>query len=87
MVAAGQLPALERPNGEIIGKGGSDFEVTKQLIDWLKANEADLDAKLSKQQQAQAAAFTALIRNQLEPASIYTSWCESESFSKHMRVR
>ncbi len=82
----GQLPALESEEGDVLGKAGGEFESTRQLVEWLKSNGADLDDKLSKVQRAQAAAFTALIRTQLEPASTYTSWCESESFAKHMRV-
>ena len=82
----GQLPALESEDGDIIGKASGEFETTRQILEWLRSNGADLDKKLSNAQQAQAAGFAAYIRTHLEPASIYTSWCESESFSKHMRV-
>lgn len=83
----GNLPALENADGDIFGKLGGEFETSQHLIDCLKAEGNDLDSKLSRIQQGQAVAFAALMRSQLEPATIYTSWCESESFSKHMRVR
>lgn len=83
---AGNLPALESADGDILGKSGGEFETARHLIDTLKADTIDLDSKLTRQQQAQCAAFSALISLSLEPASIYTSWCEQESFSKYMRV-
>ena len=52
----------------------------------LKGQKVDLDSRLSGAQRAQAEAFAALMQYRLEPASLYTTWCEWESFSKHVRV-
>lgn len=77
---------MENAEGELFSKAGGEFESANHIIQTLKAGQLDLDAQLHAQEQAQAAAFIALMRNQLEPASLYTSWCEWESFSKHTRV-
>ena len=59
----------------------------RSLIEALKGQKVDLDSRLSEAQRAQCLAFAALMQCRLEPASLYTTWCEWESFSKYVRVR
>jgi metaxin len=46
---------------------------------------ADLDRGLSATQRAEATAFTALLEGKLQPALVYSTWCEDEAFAQHTR--
>lgn len=84
---AGQLPALADQEGNVLpSRVGSESEAARSLIEELKARNVDLDAQLSRHQQAQVLAFTSLVQSRLEPATTYTNWCEWESFSQYTRV-
>lgn len=37
-------------------------------------------------QQAELLAFAALVEAKLEPATLYTTWCEAESYNRHTRA-
>lgn len=52
----------------------------------LQVNAKDIDRQLSGSEMADLTAFSSLIQNDLEPATLYTTWCETESFSKHAQV-
>ena len=85
---AGQLPALETPQElvDAAAPSGSEFESARAIVEHLRHSRQDLDAGLSPAQKAEAAAFAALVEAKLEPAVLWTTWCESESFSKHTQV-
>lgn len=83
----GQLPAVEAEGAVLASSTGSESDAARSLFAELARRGADLDAKLDAQQRAQIIAFSALVERCLEPATLYTTWCESESFSKHTRVR
>ena len=46
---------------------------------------ADLDRGLTASQKAEAAAFGALVEAKLQPALVYSTWCEGGAFSQHTR--
>ena len=69
------------------GRSSDDYDVARSLIAYLKQSGQDLDASLTPEQRAQLLAYTALIQAKLEPASVYTTWCERESYSLHTQVR
>ena len=66
---------------------GSEFDSARAIVEHLRNSRQDLDAGLSPAQKAEAAAFAALVEAKLEPAVLWTTWCEAESFSKHTQVR
>ena len=66
---------------------GSEFDSARAIVEHLRHSRQDLDAGLSPAQTAEAAAFAALVEAKLEPAMLWTTWCEAESFSKHTQVR
>ena len=85
---AGQLPALEDDQGlrlPFMENENDEFEAARHVINALKKHK-DLDVALDSTQKAQGAAFLALIRLYLEPASIWTSWGENVSFNQHLKV-
>ena len=85
---AGHLPAVEDPQGVVLTSDrlGSDGEAALGLIEELKRVGPDLDQRLTSHERAQVVAFAALIQQQLEPATLYTTWAEKESYWKHTRV-
>lgn len=85
---AGQLPALETPQElvDAAAPSGSEFDSARAIVEHLRHSRQDLDAGLSPAQKAEAAAFAALVEAKLEPAVLWTTWCEAESFSKHTQV-
>ena len=85
---AGQLPALQDENGlqlPVLENDWDEFEAARCVISALKERQ-DLDSALDSGQAAQCAAFTALIRMYLEPASIWTQWAEPEGY-RQMKVK
>eukprot|EP00884_Botryococcus_braunii_P002927 jgi/Botrbrau1/12635/Bobra.67_1s0001.1 len=81
---SGEVPAMEC-NHVLVGtpKDADSFGAARALIAHLKANGQDIDAGLPDEHRAELLAFTALCQTQLEPATLFTTWCETESFNKY----
>lgn len=82
---SGQHPALAI-NDDIIAET-EEFQSARSCIQHLQNNLHDLDRELSTSDKADLAAFSSLIQNTLEPATLYTTWCESLSFSDRAQVQ
>ena len=82
---AGQLPALEVDGLLVETQGATEFETARSLRANLRHN-TDIDAALTATQRAEVLAFSAAIESKLEPATVYTSWVEYESYASHTRV-
>lgn len=84
----GQVPALECKDVLVATPKDIDsFGAARAIIAHLKAHGSDIDAGLPDEQRAELLAFTALCQTQLEPATLFTTWCEPESFNKYTQVR
>ncbi|PSC73709.1 metaxin-1 isoform X2 [Micractinium conductrix] len=90
----GQLPALDT-SADLVGAhaavSGSappplaEFAAARQLIDYLKRKVVDLDRGLTASQRAEAAAYAALVEAKLQPALVFTTWCEAGPYGAHTR--
>lgn len=80
----GQHPALAS-NNDIIAEP-EEFQSARSCIQHLQSNFRDLDRDLSSSEKADLTAFSSLAQNTLEPATLYTTWCENVSFSNHTQV-
>lgn len=56
------------------------------MIEYLQKEVCDLDCVHNCQQSADRQAFACLIKTKLNPAVLYSTWCEWHS-AKHLRVR
>jgi Outer mitochondrial membrane transport complex protein len=83
----GEVPALEC-DGVLVQtpKDAGSFGAARAIFSHLKARGADIDAGLPDELKAELLAFTALCQTQLEPASLFTTWCEPESFQNYTQV-
>lgn len=84
---AGQLPALDSGLDIVSTTGSDEYDAAHAIIQHLKSSGADLDQALEPSQQALCMAFSALIQLKLQPATLYATWCEPNSFTQHTRVR
>lgn len=84
LLFAGQHPAIATSN-DIIAEN-EEFQSARACIQHLQSNCQDLDGQLSSSEKADLVAFSSLIQNSLEPATLYSTWCESESFNQHTQV-
>ncbi|CAL8472174.1 g11716 [Coccomyxa elongata] len=82
---SGQLPALEH-GLDLVEGVGDEFASARAIISYLRSHGSDLDAHLTTVQQAELLAFAALVEAKLEPATLYTTWCEAESYNRHTRA-
>jgi Outer mitochondrial membrane transport complex protein len=83
----GQLPALDHGEVLVPNDGSCDFEAAKAIIAHLQATTVDLDAALTPAQRAELVAFHSLLTEKLEPATVFTTWCEDHSFKQFTSVR
>ena len=87
----GQVPALDTAGGELVGAEhaesvASEFEGAKAVISHLQRLPlTNLDAQFSPAVRGDIQAFTTLLENNLIPALLYTTWCESEAYSQLTR--
>ena len=83
----GTCPALEH-RGELIdapaGAAAAPTEAASLIIAHARASDSafDLDARLSKPDAAEAAAWRALAAASLEPASAFAAWCDSSAYDE-----
>ncbi|PRW33295.1 metaxin 1 [Chlorella sorokiniana] len=89
----GQVPALDT-SADLVGADAAaahlplplaELAAARTMIDYLKHKVVNLDRGLSTAQRAEAAAFTALVEARLQPALVYSSWCEGEAYAAHTR--
>lgn len=87
----GQVPALDTAGGDLVGADNpdsiaSEFEGAKAIISHLQRLPlTNLDAQFSPAVRGDIQAFTTLLETKLIPALLYTTWCESEAYSKLTR--
>mmetsp|Transcript_15986 Transcript_15986/g.48012 ORF Transcript_15986/g.48012 Transcript_15986/m.48012 type:complete len:322 (-) Transcript_15986:170-1135(-) len=83
----GQLPALE--HGAVLAgtdtADASEFETARQLLDYL-AGVRYLDEALPTARRADVLRWTALAEARLEPATVYTTWCDDNSYRSATQV-
>ncbi|KAK9824042.1 hypothetical protein WJX72_007256 [[Myrmecia] bisecta] len=83
----GALPAVELESGDLMGgTGHSEFDIAAEVVHQLQERLTDLDTRLSAAQRAELLAFTALIQQKLQLATVYTTWCETQSFTQYTRA-
>ena len=63
----------------------TEFDCARQIHAFLKSTSADVDAHLTLKTAAMSKAMTTLIEQDLEPTTLFTTWCEKEGF-KHYKV-
>jgi hypothetical protein len=87
-VRAGLLPAVDTQSGAggFAPDPATDLDAAAAVIEFLREGVVDLDCILNRQQNADRLAFTCLIETKLNPAVLYSTWCEWHS-AKHLRVR
>lgn len=80
----GRLPALEHGFDlpEPDDSCASDFDTARFLLRHLCNNVVNLDEELAADVEPDVLAWTSLIETQLEPVTIFTTWCEDQSYSK-----
>ena len=81
---AGYQPAVDT-GGDLLAEN-EEFLSARAIISHLQGHTKDLDAELSVSERADLVAFKTLIQTSIEPATLYTLWCENESFNKHTQV-
>lgn len=85
------MPALDTHSGELIGANSpenvsAEWTGAKDIIAYLKKKPStDLDRHLSTAEAADVSAYSTLIEAKILPALLYSTWCESEAFSKLTR--
>ncbi|PNW85250.1 hypothetical protein CHLRE_03g177900v5 [Chlamydomonas reinhardtii] len=77
----GQLPALER-DAFISPAEPDEFAAAGAVLAYAKKHIKDLDAPLSLAQRADLLAFTSLVENRLNVATLMTCWCEPRGFAE-----
>lgn len=85
--STGCLPALEH-NSELIeadASCSSDFDVARFLLRHLCDNVVNLDDQLAPEALPNVLTFTSLIEMHLEPATLFTTWCEDRSYNKFVQ--
>lgn len=87
-LSPGTCPALEH-RGELIdapagAAGAAPTEAASLIVAHARSSDAafDLDARLSKAEAAEAAAWRALAAAALEPASAFSAWCDPSAFDE-----
>lgn len=61
----------------------TEFDCVRAMHGSLKSSSLDVDAHLNPSQLAMAKAVTMMIEQDLEPATLYTAWCENEGFKQY----
>jgi hypothetical protein len=85
----GQVPALDTSEDLVGADAGAppadDLAAAKAQLAYLRRTAVDLDRWLSASQRAEALAFAALIETKLQPALVYSTWCEPAAYAAHTR--
>ena len=84
---SGELPALELQGEVAPGKGAGD--IVRRLDEAALGgalDALDLDARLSPEQQADLAAFQALVGASLAEATLWITWGDVEAYTRHTRA-
>lgn len=85
--AEGDVPAVEIDQALIqTPKDTDSFGTARALLAHLKATGVDIDAALPNELRGVLLAFTALLQTKLEPATLFTTWCEQRSFEDYTQV-
>lgn len=63
-----------------------DFGASREVIEFMKKQGDDADGPLSNSQKAMSGALTRLVQSDLEPATLYSAWVETEGYREY-RVR
>lgn len=78
----GALPAVEN-DPDVCGLNTiDDFASTKDILQFIQAKVKNLDEHLAPSQKAQLYAFTNLVETKLNPATMYSMWCENAGFKE-----
>lgn len=72
-------------SGDLVAED-EEYQSARAIIKHLQSETKDIDAELSDSDRADLFAFQNLIQHALEPATLYTLWCEAESFNGHTQV-
>lgn len=85
----GQVPAVESAEDLVSAEAGAtaadEFAAARAVMAYLRKH-ANLDAGLSAQQRAELLAFATLVETKLQPAILYSTWCEPAAYSQYTRV-
>ena len=82
--ASGLHPAFEKDQRLVATADCStEFDCVRAMHESLKSTNLDVDAHLDQSQLAMAKAVTMMIEQDLEPATLYTAWCENEGFKQY----
>ncbi|GAB4823781.1 hypothetical protein N2152v2_010827 [Parachlorella kessleri] len=84
-----QVPAVESQtdlvSAEATATAADEFAAARTVIDYLR-KRVNLDVGLTGQQRAELLAFATLVETKLEPAILYSTWCETGAYSQYTRV-
>ncbi|KAI8477124.1 MAG: hypothetical protein J3K34DRAFT_399456 [Monoraphidium minutum] len=85
----GVLPALELSADLAGGAQPTDLAAARGVIAALRKSgrpALDLDGALQPAQRAEAAAFSLMVAQQLDPATLWTSWVEARGFQEFRKA-
>lgn len=84
----GCLPCLEKGDGIAnTNHQTGDFAATREIIAFMKEQGDDADGPLSNSEKAVSRALTRLVQNDLEPATLYAAWVETEGYREYRVCR
>eukprot|EP00877_Chromochloris_zofingiensis_P010751 jgi/Chrzof1/592/Cz01g21160.t1 len=83
---AGVLPALEQASEIAPSQQPDDLAAAQAIIEHLKQHDLNIDTSLTAAQRADAMAFANLIHGKLDPATQYTTWCETRGFKEFRKA-